>query len=69
MKRREFIAGLAGAASRVAACGKGATADRMRRIGMLVGLPEGDPEGDKWVQAFLLWDVATRMAAGNELSA
>ena len=26
----------------------------MRRIGMLVGLPEGDPEGDKWVQAFLL---------------
>ena len=27
--------------------------DRMRRIGMLVGLPEGDPEGEKWVQAFL----------------
>jgi ABC-type uncharacterized transport system substrate-binding protein len=25
----------------------------MRRIGMLVGLPQGDPEGEKWVQAFL----------------
>jgi putative ABC transport system substrate-binding protein len=52
MKRREFIAGLAGAAAWPIGA-KAQQPDRMRRIGMLVGLPEGDPEGEKWVQAFL----------------
>ena len=52
MKRREFIAGLAGAAAWPIGA-KAQQPDRMRRIGMLVGLPEGDPEGEKWVQTFL----------------
>ena len=51
MRRREFIAGLAGATAW--SVKTRAQVERPRRIGMLVGLPEGDPEGEKWVQALL----------------
>lgn len=47
IKRREFMAGLASAAAAVwpALLARAQTADRIRRIGVLIGLPEGDPEG------------------------
>ena len=53
MNRREFIT-LLGGAARVAACGAGAAAERMRRIGVLVGAQRpDDPESQANFAAFL----------------
>ena len=52
MKRRTFIAGLGG----VVACPLASRAqqpDRAARIGVLLGLPESDPEAQRWRQALL----------------
>ena len=51
LKRRAFIAALGGAAC-VAARGAGAAAERMRRIGVLMGYPESDPEAQAFIAAF-----------------
>ena len=48
MKRREFIAGLIGAAA-AWPVGARAQPERMRRIGVLLNVPEHDAEAQAWL--------------------
>ena len=52
MMRREFIAALGASAVAWPVVAKGQTQDRIRRVGVLIGTAEDDPEARAWLAGF-----------------
>jgi putative tryptophan/tyrosine transport system substrate-binding protein len=53
MRRREFVALIGGATAMWPFAARAQQSGQMARVGMLVGSSEGDPEGQRWIDAFL----------------
>jgi len=67
MQRREFIAGLGSAAAAWPAVARAQQPDRMRRIGVLMGVGENDPEGKTYLSAFTQGLAALGWTDGRNL--
>jgi putative tryptophan/tyrosine transport system substrate-binding protein len=52
MRRRDFIARIAGLATARPLVARAQQPDRVRRIGALMGFAENDPEGTLWLSSF-----------------
>ena len=69
MRRREFVAMIGGAAAAWPLAASAQQADPMRRIGVLMGVPQADLEGQRWVRKFIqtLRDAGWRNGANVQI--